>query len=238
MNCGIYAIFDKKTSECLYVGQSRDIKARWKRHISLLRRSSHLENFNKWFLNAGRDIERLGFSFLEICENDDLTLNNAEIKWFNDLSPRFYGKSPSVNDKWAHSDETRAKIAQKVAGYHAKRSSSKAITEKIAEEKICISCKKQFTTKRIDKKYCSDSCRRSLKKCLNCDNYVMYSHYTFCISCSPLEKNRRYPLAQISDEDFLNFYDIGLSSADISRKFNVSRAAVTRHKNKILENKI
>lgn len=107
MTVGIYLIQDKITQENLYVGQSKNIEQRWKSHLKRLRGNRHLDSFNEYFKSINKDESRLLFSILEECEDNDSIKNELEIKWFNILSPKCYGKVPSLNNKWQHSEETK-----------------------------------------------------------------------------------------------------------------------------------
>lgn len=146
MTTGIYSINDKNTGECLYVGQSKDIEYRWKQHLSKLVLGTHLNSFCTWFVEMGSDVNRLQFNVLEVCSNEDEIKNSLEIKWFKSLTPKFYGKEPSINDKWEHSSETKLKIGRK---------SSKPPTFYIL---VCEKCSKVFWKKSYERKYCSKRC--------------------------------------------------------------------------------
>lgn len=151
MTVGIYLIQDKITQENLYVGQSKDIEQRWKSHLKNLRGNRHLDSFNKYFESIDKDESRLLFSILEECEDDDLVKNELEIKWFNDLSPKFYGAVPSLNNRWSLSEETRKRISKKSSeNYKNKRI--------IDKEQICKNCNKTFKRIKIIQ-FCSSKCR-------------------------------------------------------------------------------
>lgn len=159
MTIGIYGIFDARDESCLYVGQSKTIEERWKAHLNLLRIGNHRADFNAHFLSIEKDENLLVFRILEECENIDLVKNRAEIQWFNLLSPRFYGKFPTLNEKWTHSEETRAKISQGLLN-SAKVRSKVLLRKQKQEAKLCVFCGTSFN---IDKrKTCSDQCSSNL----------------------------------------------------------------------------
>ena len=113
MVCGIYAIFDTCTHDCLYVGQSHDIESRWKQHIKGLRYGIHKrKEFISWFIKHGEDLHSIEFSILEECANEDSIKNFHEAKWFVILKPKFYGKIPSLKEEWSLSLDTRNKISR------------------------------------------------------------------------------------------------------------------------------
>lgn len=150
MTVGIYGIFDSETDECLYVGMSKNIEVRWKQHIKELRGKRHKrKDFVEWFHNNGAHEELLFFRILEECEYDETVLNIAEIKWFNELSPKYYGKKPSLNEKWALSDETRKRQSE----------AARRILLTVSYEKVCKICKKDFVSQGPIAFYCSDKCR-------------------------------------------------------------------------------
>jgi len=85
---GIYKI------ECIinhkvYIGQSKNIKDRWKGHIKELDLNKHINNHLQYAWNKyGK--ENFKFEILELCSQKDL--NNKEIYWLN-----YYGGKDSNN---------------------------------------------------------------------------------------------------------------------------------------------
>lgn len=81
-----------------------------------------------------------------------------EIKWFNSLSPKYYGKRPSLNETWVLSEETREKI-------------KKTIIDKLPLDKnylfrdlTCLFCDKIFHNKNKDRIFCSRKCQSEYTK--------------------------------------------------------------------------
>lgn len=146
MTCGIYAIFDASTDECLYVGQSSTIERRWKRHIINLRNGNHpRKDFVEWFESHNKQSDSLRFETLESCEDVDETRNRIEMLWFEKLEPKFYGDEPGVNYKWKHSEETKRKIGEALKG-------------RKMYDYICKVCKNDFSHHRLNRSYCSRAC--------------------------------------------------------------------------------
>lgn len=154
MTVGIYGIFDSKTDECLYVGLSKNIEQRWHSHLKELKSKCHKrQDFVEWYHSNGAVKELLSFKILEECELDEKLLNSAEIKWFNKLLPKYYGKRPSISEKWKHSEETINKIK-------ASRAKQKLPKDaRILRNLICQNCEEVFHSKVKDPKYCSRKCR-------------------------------------------------------------------------------
>jgi len=151
MTVGIYGIFDAHNNECLYVGLSKNIEQRWKSHLKELKSKSHKrKDFVEWYHSNGAVPDLIVLRVLEECEYDNGILNVLEIKWFNKMSPKYYGKKPSLNEKWKHSEETKIKIANSLY------KGGKRIT------KSCV-CGSQFTTK-IDSSMCLECSLESQKK--------------------------------------------------------------------------
>lgn len=94
MTVGVYGIFDYRDDTCLYVGQSKNIEYRLKKHIVSLRSQRHdRPGFNHWFSDNGE--QNIETRILEICENTPSAKNALEQKWFDELNPLFWGKNPS-----------------------------------------------------------------------------------------------------------------------------------------------
>lgn len=151
MTTGIYGIFDRRNGECLYVGQSKSIEDRWRSHRKRLLGGRHLTKFTEWFQSQGADLSVLELRQLEETDNTDEAKNAAEIKWFHELSPRFYGKIPASTETWEHSKETREKIS---AGLHQHYPSPTY---------SCHQCGEKFQTRksrRGDKAFCTVDCYR------------------------------------------------------------------------------
>lgn len=156
MTSGVYGIFDVRTDECLYVGQSACIEDRWRSHTKRLRLGSHLEAFNQWFTDNGCDSGLLDLRVLEETKNSTEAKNLAEIQWFESLSPRFFGQKPSLSRKgWSQSEETKKKISVGVC---------KAINGTDYKAKYlytCSQCGVEFDAKRkkTEKRtFCSRDC--------------------------------------------------------------------------------
>lgn len=169
MTVGIYGIFDAKDDTCLYVGLSSNIEDRWAGHIKRLNNGRHLrKDFVVWFENQGKNINSLRFEVLEECEAVDSIMNLLEIKWFNKLGPRFYGKAPGLNEKWSHSTETKAKISMSLA-----KSSDRLIDRKL----ICSFCGFNFHSVKKDAQYCSQSCASGPYKATDSHNEKIVEMY-------------------------------------------------------------
>lgn len=178
MTIGIYGFFDKETEECLYVGLSKNIEERFKQHLKLLRGKRHNEDFIQWWINNNETPSAFEFKILEVCEKH--LLNKKEIYWFNELKPKFYGKSPSENEKWKHSVETKAKISE---------SSQKQRLGKIRSEGlICKNCKTRFyPTKNRKRTFCAVSCRRENEN-RRFDKIALQSKYESGMSLKDIAK--------------------------------------------------
>lgn len=201
MTVGIYGIFDVKNGECLYVGMSKNIEERWKSYLKLLRSKRHRrKDFVEWYHSNGAMKELLSFRVLETCEYDNDILNVLEIKWFNEMGPKYYGKKPSLNEKWEYSENTKNNIKNGL--------------KKNYFEVKCIRCESMFFTIDADKLYCRN-CRYTNKStkhytkkptyCKNCksekfgrnrfcsDECKKEFHNNKCLKCDMLiEKDRKF----------------------------------------------
>lgn len=159
MTIGIYGIFDNETDECLYVGMSKNIEERWKQHIKLLRNKKHKrKDFVEWFHAHGAVEELLSFKTLEESECDESVLNLAEIKWFNELKPKYYGKKPSLNEKWEHSEETKRKIGMACSEKEPWNKKNKGTLSPVSYDFICLGCGKKGKSIKPQQKFCSKTC--------------------------------------------------------------------------------
>ena len=120
MTVGIYGIFDSETDECLYVGMSSvSVEKRFKQHLKNLRNGNHpRKDFVEWFHNNSGQPELVVFRILEECENNETVLNTLEIKWFNELKPKYFGKQPSLNEVWERSEESKKKVSESLRKLH------------------------------------------------------------------------------------------------------------------------
>lgn len=200
--CGIYGIFDTLTGECLYVGQSKNVYERCKTHLKRLRSGRHLERFSEWFMIIGKDETRLRFELLESCNDTDDEKNRVEIKWFKILHPKFYGNAPSMNNRWGHSQETRAKISRRT--YEAKQK-GKHVTCAVYFY-TCKMCSKFFASSvkksNFNKTFCSRGCSHAYDKSLKMDT---------------LDYNKVKDL-----------YESGVTQVKIAKMFGVSNATVSK----------
>lgn len=163
MTVGIYGIFDKRDDTCLYVGQSKDIAERWKGHLKNLRSGKHIrKDFVTWFESYDKDPESIRFEILEPCLNDDVVKNVIEMHWFQELNPRFFGKMPTINERWALSEETKAKIGATLAANNPRK----------MYEFVCKGCGETFSTKRSVRLFCDLDCRRQYDKVIIADDVL------------------------------------------------------------------
>lgn len=198
MTVGIYGIFDAKTDECLYVGMSKNIEQRQKSHLKELKSKRHKrQDFVEWYHNNGAVQKLLSFRILEECEANETVLNLVEIKWFNKMTPKYYGKKPSLNEKWEHSavSKDRLSAAQRKNCFHIectkcgkmfysikpdtwgclrckenKRRRGKHKT-KVPKPTYCKNCKSEKFGRN---RFCSDECKKEFhnNKCLKCDMLI------------------------------------------------------------------
>lgn len=82
-NCGIYKIVSPSKKE--YIGSSKDLKHRWSKHLSLLKRNKH---YNPMLQNAWNKYNgNLIFKILLICEPKDLLF--YEQLCFDNFKPKY-----------------------------------------------------------------------------------------------------------------------------------------------------
>lgn len=244
MTIGVYGIFDKRDGVCLYVGQSGNVEMRLKAHLKNLksRHVTTLDLFIDWFHANGADPSILDMKLLETCDNTDLAKNLTELKWYTTLNPLFAGKVPSENERWALSDETKAKIS--------------ASFSRRMKEIACGNCQRKFLA--ISRETCGGACREKLKRrklglpevpprkaytrtvsrkeqatkievphpCLQCNKPIKAKN-RFCNQSCSARFNTRKPL--LSKEQLEELYlDQELSSTDIATIVNVSAPTVRR----------
>lgn len=109
---GIYCI-ENLTTNKKYIGQSIDIKDRWRRHISELNNNNHHNDYlqKAWNKYGEYDFE---FYVLEYCDNSDL--NNKEIYYidlYNTMDREYgYNLKSGGQDHNYQCEEVRNKISE------------------------------------------------------------------------------------------------------------------------------
>lgn len=113
---GIY-IIKNLTNGKVYIGQSKDVSARLRRHKWNLRRGTHR---NLYLQNAFCKHGEKAFSFGVVCECTEDELDSRErawIEWFGSTNRKHgYNLETGGNALKTLSDETRRKIAETVKG--------------------------------------------------------------------------------------------------------------------------
>lgn len=207
--CGIYGIFDTLTEECLYVGQSKNIYERKMSHFRRLRGERHLKSFTEWFVSIGKDESRLDLRVLCRCLDNDDIKNKLEIFWFNELHPRFYGAVPSVNNRWSHSEETRKKIGESLAGRFL------ASDYSLFNKQGVISCKIYFYTCEMCNMVFSSKQKRH------------HSHI-FCSQSCSCSYNQSLKMDTLDYNKVKDLYESGVTQVKIAKMFGVSNATVSK----------
>jgi len=200
MTSGIYGIFGADDGSCLYVGQSKDVEGRWKQHLSKLKRGKHRVDLQAWFDEHDCDESALCFRLLEACEDDAVSKNTLEIKWFNELRPLFYGQVPSIS---YHYDGPRPSYGS--CDYYLKNHSFCRVWFY-----HCKNCLKVFRSRRKhvhEHAYCSTACleedRRVLKTIDAADVLRMINY-----GCSLSEIGRMYGTTAKVVRDFIDQYGV------------------------------
>lgn len=105
---GIYKI--SRNGEVLYVGQSKNIKARWRVHRYELIHNRHGNVYLQRISNK-HGLDSLAFEVIEEVK-EDRCLTEREIHWINELNPPCNMVMPKDDDRWGLSDEAKRKISE------------------------------------------------------------------------------------------------------------------------------
>lgn len=208
MTVGVYGIFCLDTGACLYVGQSKSIEKRFLQHLKFLRSGKHpREDFVDWFRSQSNNPEKMQLRVLEKTLDTDVEKNMSEIFWFNKLNPRFYGKIPSLNERWKHSEKTKELIRNSSKEYHRKRRESDHTENADSLPATCLFCESIIELKkyRKNKFFCSMDC---------------YS------------KSRSKTLVITTDKVHELYHVKKLSLRESSKELGISHVALTKYMNK------
>lgn len=230
MTVGVYGIFNVETNKCLYVGMSSvSIEKRFKQHLKRLKSKIHpRSDFVEWYHNNGADTKIISFKVLEECENNNDILNKLEMKWFNELEPKYYGKKPSLNEKWEHSEEAKEKI----------RKARYSLLGKNYKDRFCEFCNQPInkTERYCDRKYCSKECsyegkKNSNKICVICSKSFSYNRERKTCSDECSEKLRKSSNGKvkidISKDTLYEMYcNQSMTVIQIAESLNCSRRAI------------
>jgi len=134
MTVGIYGWFDKETGQCLYVGQSSNIEKRKKSHLKSLKSRKHSRKDFSEYYHQKDNKEDIYLKILEETKNDLKIKNAAEIKWFIELKPLFYGMKPDESYYcFTATEETKKLISKNI------KNSNKEVSQ------VCTVCKTNLT---------------------------------------------------------------------------------------------
>jgi group I intron endonuclease len=108
--CGIYCIENIVNSK-KYIGQSTNIHARWRQHLSYLRRGKHC---NEKLQNAWNKYGEMNFKFYIVVESDIDLLDKFEMQYISlyDSYKNGYNKDIGGFSHKNMSDETKRKISE------------------------------------------------------------------------------------------------------------------------------
>lgn len=102
---GIYRI--DCNGECIYVGQSIDLKSRKGSHLRKLRQNKHYNIYLQRLYNKYKN----DFVFTKIEECDPENLTKREMFWVNELKPRCNMQIPSDSTYFTITEESRKKMS-------------------------------------------------------------------------------------------------------------------------------
>lgn len=125
--CGVYKITNNINGK-VYIGQSINIKARWKDHTHVLnRKDSHCTLLQRAWSKYGE--ENFSFEILELCTED--MLDKIEIKYIKlyDARNNGYNIEPGGNKNKHLSDETRRRISEAHLGKTMSDEAKKKMSE-------------------------------------------------------------------------------------------------------------
>lgn len=125
--CGIYKITNNINGK-IYIGQSINIKARWKDHINTLNRNdSHSVLLQRAWNKYGQ--ENFSFEILELCSED--MLDEVETKYIDlyDSRNNGYNIEPGGNENKHLAEETKQKLREAHLGKKASDETRKKMSE-------------------------------------------------------------------------------------------------------------
>lgn len=125
--CGIYKITNNVNGK-VYIGQSINIKARWKDHIHALNREDSKCTLLQRAWNKYKQ-ENFSFDILELCSED--MLDEVETKYINiyDSCKNGYNIEPGGNANKHLSDETKQKLREAHLGMKMSDETRKKMSE-------------------------------------------------------------------------------------------------------------
>ena len=128
--CGVYKITNTVNGK-VYIGQSINMKTRWKDHVNSLRRGDSCCTLLQRAWNKYKE-ESFSFEILEVCSEDEL--DDVEIKYIElyDAVNNGYNIEPGGNKNKHLAEETRKKIGDANRG----RVFSEEVRRKMSESRI------------------------------------------------------------------------------------------------------
>lgn len=105
---GIYKIINTTTGDC-YIGQSRDINARWRKHRSNYNKSGNHYDYYLYRAFRKYGIENFEFEVIEECRENDLL--ERERHYYELIKPKYNLISPITNPM----DNDKVQVKHKVA---------------------------------------------------------------------------------------------------------------------------
>lgn len=224
---GIYKITNLNNQKC-YIGQSIELKKRYRSHRNALRTNKHPNNHLQNAFNKG---DKFTFEVIELCSTDEL--DNREITWigFFESTNRLYGynfESGGYVNRQKH-PETIQKHRKRMLDYFSDETkrielSKKRTTislSKIKEIKIAL----RFTE--LD---CSVIAKRlNVKESIVTHICQIDCHYYICEEYNDYLKNRYRNIESKRNRLAIRMYREGCTYQEIAIKLNIDlRNAIKR----------
>ena len=222
--CGIYKI-ENLINNKVYIGQSRDIKKRWREHMRELNNKTHR---NQHLISAWHKYGFENFSFEILEECDEEILNSREVYWMNYYNS--LDKNYGYNLMEENPDGTRKQSKESVI----KRNTNENGECTLVKDEEVIRIKKlysqgydiDFILSVIDNKFINYN---KINSIVNLNSYInIGTEYNNKLYELKIEYNYFYPSYENIKNLKLDIINLNNTYISISKKYNLSKHMICK----------
>lgn len=243
---GVYSLWSTQTDECLYVGETSDLSARWSQHKTKLRHHKHpAPGFSEWYDAQGPNKENsIRFEILARVDGEQ-DRKRLEAYWFDQFLPRFFGRVPILSMYYEEYTKSHPSVSdsgrRNMSAAQLKRYKSDARTVYVGDKVVVgLPDDTQYTTVPIEERICVDCGEHfyavasyARQQCQDCWEKNPIRKEALQYDYERPDEQRQGSLSDLTEDVLRKEYlELGLSTCEIAKRYGTSDVTVINRANR------